>query len=658
MITCMKKSLLLIFVSLLSLSFANAQIIKVEDYKWPATPEKIDVAKQFADASAVVLKDVRIYNFYYDKSKEKDNLTLEHLHHRIVQINDTRAIEVYNRLYIPLSGVIEIMDIQARTIAPDGKITELDKYKIKELANKEGEGAYKIFAFEGLEKGSRLEYFYKVKEDVDYSLRFTVQGSDPVQFHQVEIVTPENLKYEHKTYNGKSETIDTVQDEKRYIVLTSRNVPGLDEEKYSTYTANLMRHEAQLAYNTAAGKSRILSYNSAVQRSYPMLFEIDAKATKKIEKISEQLKLSKMDARDKIKHIENYIKTTIQIEKKRAIDLEDLSKILQNKLADNTGVLKLYINFFEANGVNCQVVYTTERSKVIFDPDFESWNYLGETILYFPDVDQYLDPSDITIRFPMISTLYTLNNGLFMEEVTVGKFKSATYSIKKIPAPDVSKNGEIIDAACRFNKNMDSVNVKFTRSFMGQLAFPYRFIFNYIQKDDKKKQLDELMKFAMPDARVVSEDVQGIDFLDAEKPLVTTGEVVGSALIEKTGKDVIFKIGDLLGPQSELYQEKERQSQIDMFYSHSYKRTIKLEIPAGYKLSGLEAIKMNIHFDYAGKDACGFVSDYTVDGNTLNVSVREYYNIIQLPKTEFENFRKVINAAADFNKISVVLEKL
>jgi hypothetical protein len=639
-------------------TLAHAQIIKVGDYKWPATPEKIEVEKQFAGASAVVLKDVRIYDFYYDKSKSKDVLALEHLHHRIVQINDTRAIEVYNKLYIPLTGVIEVMDIQARTISPDGKITEIDKSKIKELANKDGEGAYKIFAFEGLEKGSRLEYFYKVREDVDYSLRCTVQGSDPVQFHQIEIISPENLKFEYKTYNGKSETIDTVQGEKRYILLTSRNIPGLDEEKYGTYNANLMRHELQLAYNTSVSRNRILSYSSAAQRSYAMLFDKDAKAVKKIKKVSDQLKLSKLDAREKIKHIENYIKTTYQIDKKRSAELEDLTKVLQDKLTDNTGVLKLYINFFEVNDVNCQVVYTTERNKVIFDPDFESWNYLAESILYFPDLNEYLDPSDLTIRFPMISTLYTLNNGMFLEEMSIGKIKSATYSVKKIPAPDVSKNGEIIDAACRFNKNMDSVNVKFTRSFMGQLAYPYRFIFNYIQKDDKKKALDELMKFAMPDARVVTEDVQNIDFLDSEKPLVTTGEVVGSALIEKTGKDVIFKIGDLLGPQSELYQEKERQSQIDMFYAHSYKRTIRLEIPAGYKLSGLDAIKMNIHFDYAGKDACGFASDYTLDGNALNVTVREYYNVIQLPKTEFENFRKVINAAADFNKISVVLEKI
>ena len=656
--TDIKKTLLLAIAVLISGYIAQAQVLKPDDYKMAATPEKIEVSAKFKDASAVVLKDVRLYNYYYDKSTEKNTLTQVQTRHKIIQINDTRAIESYNRLYIPLGGVLEIMDIQARTISPDGKITEMDKYKIKELANKEGEGAYKIFAFEGLGKGSRLEYFYRVKEDVDYSLRNTVQGSDPVQVSQFEIITPDNLKFEYKTYNGKSEVIDTVQDEKRYILLTSKNIVGMEEEKYSTYYANLMRHEAQMAYNTAAGKSRILSYNSTVQRSYEYIYEVDAKVGKKIEKISEQLGLSKKDTKEKVKYIENYIKTTIQIEKNRTADLEDLSKILQNKLADKSGVIRLYISFFRANGVNCQVVYTSDRTKVPLDPDFECLNYLTETILYFPDIDQYIDPANIALRYPMISYNYTLNNGIFIEEVAVGKFKSATYSIKKIPALDVSKSGEVIDATCRFNKNMDSIDMEFTKSLSGHLAYYNRFAFNYVQKEERKTLLDALVKFAVTDGRVISEDVKNTDFLESEKPLVITGEVKGATLIEKTGKDVIFKIGDVLGPQSELYQEKERQTPMDMYYAHTYKRTIRLEVPAGYKLSGQEAIKMNIHFDYAGKDACGFVSDYTLAGNLLTININEYYNMILLPKSEFENFRKVINASADFNKVNVVLEKL
>ena len=138
----------------------------------------------------------------------------------------------------------------------------------------------------------------------------------------------------------------------------------------------------------------------------------------------------------------------------------------------------------------------------------------------------------------------------------------------------------------------------------------------------------------------------------------TSGEVIGTALIEKTGKDVLFKIGDVIGPQSELYQEKERQDPIDMFYAHHYSRTIKVEIPEAYKPAGLEALKMSIKFDFNGKPACGFVSDYKLENNLLTVNISEYYNVIQLPKEEFENFRKVINAAADFNKVNIVLEKI
>ncbi len=245
-----------------------------------------------------------------------------------------------------------------------------------------------------------------------------------------------------------------------------------------------------------------------------------------------------------------------------------------------------------------------------------------------------------------------------MEELAVGKFKSATGTVKKIPAIDVSQNGEIIEAQCKFNKDMDSVDVKFSRSFLGVLSTEARFVYNYTDKENKKKLVDELAKFSMEDARVTSAEMKNYDFLEQDKPLETSGEVIGTALIEKTGKDVLFKIGDVIGPQSELYQEKERQDPIDMFYAHHYSRTIKVEIPVGYKPSGLEALKMSIKFDYQNKPACGFVSDYKLENNELRVIINEYYNVIQLPKEEFENFRKVINAAADFNKVNIVLEKI
>ena len=656
----------LLLAALFFAGAANAQFIKPENFTFPSVPEKIEVEKKFTDASAVVLKDIRIMNFFYDKDNPKKGLQSLFSTHKVIQINDTRAIESYNKIYIPLSGVIDILDIRARTISPTGVIVELNKSTIKEIQNKEGEGnGYKIFAVEGLEKGSRLEYYYKLKKEVEYSFRITTQGSEPVQLQQIHIVTPSNLKFDFKTYNGKSESVDSIlaedstgDNDRRFIVITSRNVPGMEEEKYSNYTAELMRQEIQLAYNSVVGKARILTYNSAVQRMYPVFYDKDPKAEKPIEKLSKDLGLAKLSPEDKIRHIENYIKTNIQEVKSDGPDYVDVVKILQKRLARSTGIIRVYLHLFEANGINCQVVYTTDHTKAWFDPDFETWNYLDEAILYFPDFDKFLDPGTIVLRYPEIPLPYTENNGLFMEEVSIGKFKSATGTVKKIPAADVSKNGEIIDAYCKFNKSLDSVNIKVKRSYLGALASNDRFAYNYLQKDEKKKLLDELMRFCMPDGKIISEEMKNTDMLECDKPLEINGEVSGTALIEKTGKDVLFKIGDVIGPQSELYQDKPRQTNIDMELANHYSRTLKIEIPEGYKLSGVEALKMNIKFNYKGQDACGFVSDYEVKGNLLIVNITEYYNVIQYPKEEFENFRRVINASADFNKVNIVLEKI
>ncbi|HRG10897.1 MAG TPA: hypothetical protein PLJ08_20150, partial [Cyclobacteriaceae bacterium] len=52
-----------------------------------------------------------------------------------------------------------------------------------------------------------------------------------------------------------------------------------------------------------------------------------------------------------------------------------------------------------------------------------------------------------------------------------------------------------------------------------------------------------------------------------------------------------------------------------------------------------------------------FVSDYTQQGSMITVKISEYYKQLYAPLDRYEDFRKVINAAADFNKITLVLMK-
>lgn len=128
--------------------------------------------------------------------------------------------------------------------------------------------------------------------------------------------------------------------------------------------------------------------------------------------------------------------------------------------------------------------------------------------------------------------------------------------------------------------------------------------------------------------------------------------------MEKAGPKYIFRLGDLIGRQSELYQKSERKLPVDMPYSHSLNRTLTVSIPDGYTVVNPEVIKMKTEIkEESGTVTTGFASDYKLEGNQLIVNITEFYSQLHFPVSDYEPFRKVINASADFNKVSIILTK-
>ena len=119
----------------------------------------------------------------------------------------------------------------------------------------------------------------------------------------------------------------------------------------------------------------------------------------------------------------------------------------------------------------------------------------------------------------------------------------------------------------------------------------------------------------------------------------------------------LFKIGELIGRQAEMYQEKPRKFDLEIPNPHQYTRTIQVEIPAGYKVSNLDKLNMSFIAMNNGKESCKFVSSYSLEGNILKVNCFEVYHENYTPMAAYPEYVKVINAAADFNKIVLVLEK-
>jgi hypothetical protein len=183
-------------------------------------------------------------------------------------------------------------------------------------------------------------------------------------------------------------------------------------------------------------------------------------------------------------------------------------------------------------------------------------------------------------------------------------------------------------------------------------------VYNLIPSENQLETRESLLKFMGDDAKVSSSKVfNANDMMMGVKPFVLTGEVTLGTLLESAGDKTLFHVGMTIGPQVELYQERERRLPVENEYNRGYYREISFPVPDGYKITNLDALNMKVVCTYDGT-AAEFVSWYKQDGKMITVFIEENYREIRLPLEKFEDFRKVINAAADFNKITLFFERV
>ncbi len=127
--------------------------------------------------------------------------------------------------------------------------------------------------------------------------------------------------------------------------------------------------------------------------------------------------------------------------------------------------------------------------------------------------------------------------------------------------------------------------------------------------------------------------------------------------VERAGSRILFKVGELIGPQLEMYRDEQRMSDVENDFNRMYDRIIKIHLPPTYRVKNLDDLRISIAYDDEDEIPFSFRSDYILNGDILEVRIEEYYKEIYAPTSRYEDFRKVVNAAADFNKITLVLEK-
>jgi len=624
-------------------------------YEWQKDRKRYTLSEKEKAFNEYVLKLHREYSYDW----EDNELVLYLTEHRITHVMNAEAIQRHNRIYVSLSDVLEVTELKARSINKEGKVVIFDKSNLKEIKDENTSNAYKIFAIEGVESDSELEYFYtlRMKRKVQETSYF--QFEMPAKEETLLLSCPVKLAFEFRVYHDTVRIkSDTLNGRNRYSI-KFENVPGLAREKFSYFDTNRKRVEIKLAYNFTTSTVRLNTWVDAAKTYYKTLAKVDAESEKLVDRFSKTLGDDPQWILVKrIKNVEDKIKNSIKILSQSSQSAHRLiPDILKYKQASVEGIASLFVLVYDKLGISYNIVVTCNRETAKFDGSFDSWSYLDDYLLFFPETKGFLSPNENELRYPLVPPKFTATKGLFIEPIKIASVKSAIGSIKEIPGLPYSADTDDLLIAVKFDEDLETTVITQQRVFTGYDAAYLSPYYDLMTSEQKDKFVDELLRPSVPDVKIVkwaasSTMVEQYPRFSVETTFTT------NHFIEKAGKKILFKVGELIGPQTEMYRDDNRMTDVENTDNRGYDRVITVEIPHGYKIGNTDALKMNVSYKEGDSIPFLFSSDFSIAESTLKITLKEFYMEIYAPVSRYEDFRKVINASADFNKVTLVLEKL
>lgn len=617
-------------------------------YDWEEGRTEVHELNKFEAASnAVVILDNRIIE--YVESVQGYEMVVTR--HKIIRVNDDRGIDEFNKVFVPMNGVSDVIMLKARAISKDGKVTELDEESIKSLENYEDYGSFKLFAIEGAGKGGEIEYVYQLRKEIEIFGQETFQSTVKVRQAKFTLLAPRRLLFEFKNYNEFPELRMDKDGEYNIWHAETEFIPELIEEDYSAYQASKMKVAYKLEM-TQPEMQPILTWNSAADHYYTVLHADYNKGS--LNNLLKDAGIKKLkDNREKVVAVEDYIKKNIALKLDAGPDYSTLNGVLDKRYANELGMTRLFVAALEAMEIPFQIVVTCSRYDGKLDPDYADFNLLDEFLIYLPEYDAYISAANPEYRLGLAPNYLGGNNGLFIKDATSG-------TIKPIAIGGLDDNMAILDAEIIISKDLESVTVQKKQEWYGYRAIQYRGYLKYVDDDTRNEFVQEISTSGIDDAVLEKKAFEHEDISETagKEPLELEITFSSSAsLLESAGNSYLLNIGMIIGTQAELYQEQTRQTDIAFPFPNQYKHHIYFKIPDGYKVEGLDGAIIEKELEIDGEVVASFISGYEVKNGYVHINVHEFYKQVDYPKESYEEFRQVINAASDFNKLVLVLEQ-
>ncbi len=638
---------------------AKTNKYKYENYDWNENFTNYQLLPEEKDEPLIFAKYLSAREFAYN---DKGLLTHYWTKHMIVKLNSNDAVEGFNKLSFSMFEVQRIAKLKVRTINNAGKIKELDTSNIKFIENLDNEGPHKLLGIDGLEVGNTLEILYTLEESYEYYLYGSIETLQSQFIRKnvlFELTAPATLKFKVKSLNGLPDVEEETYDlDKNIYRVKVDQIKPLAEEQYSAYNSNLKKIIYKFDYDKSKGESsKFVTWAVAADSKFNSYMKEDEKNKKEILKF---IKTNKINAKSYLDmmHTEKTIKTIFKLQQINDDRFEDLKAILKNKYANTQGMTKLFCQILNGLNIEYELAFTRNRFEEKFDKEFEGWNHLNYGFIYIPSLNFYIMPAEGSANNGWLTSSYANCNALYIKKLNINETIFGKGEVKFTEANSCNINHDDIYINLKLDDNFEDVTYNLQRVTHGETTADIQYIWDNLVDEQKIKLYDSYLKLTEDNCKYTKPIViNDLENFDKHFPFTINTTVTDASLWEKAGNKYILKVGTLIGPQSELYNKDKRQNPIENTHNHGYHRVITFTIPEGYQIQNLNDIKIHAELKKNDKMACYFNSDFSIEGNKVTITCDEEYLQIDMSVSDYEDFRKVINAAADFNKVKYIFSK-
>jgi hypothetical protein len=638
----MKIRFILFF--LFTASILIAQDIK--NYTWDIAPKFNSIPEIYKNEPAIVFFDKREV---FTRVGGYSFATFV-MNHFAVKINKAESINDYNKIKAKDVGAIrDLRDFHARIIKPSGEIKVLSKDKIVEREVDK----VKSIVFEGVEVGDILEYYFILKENpTSYAVEifqkeipvlygeFKCQGSG-VKF---DLYGVEDFKLNEVNQSTKIYTIENIEPFKNEK--SAANIKHLKKLIYAVSDAGLPNIRLWKRIMPSYKKPSFVYFKKKIVEDFIQFLD---------------LKNTNLNTDDKIIKLENYLKENIQLIQ-TGESPEKIKALFPDKLKlSASDYFDLYGFILKELGIDYTFIVGTDRFVSEINPLVRVPAYSYEIMYYINETKKYISPYEkyLSYGFPIYE--FQGSNGIaYNPQKRLPEIENTIFPI--IDSKLTQTNSESIIS---LNKDLSKINFSKKVAYTGYLGQLFRnLIAEYKEKNDEKemKKFVEDRIFSGIGIKMKDFDFenQGIKNNYTNTPLLIKANIEPTeTFIEEAGNLLIVNIGKAIAKQGDLYQEKNRKLDIDLNFAQQYHHTIKIEIPEGFKVENIKDFSKSIKMTGGEfENKCYFDSSAKIEGNILIVQANEVYELIHYPVEKFEEYRNVLNSAADFFKASVILKPI